>query len=162
MTVNCFEKNLEVGEQFEVSVALPWLLDNFRDYWIAQTHDFRTGFYAGPKLKKAGCRDLTLPDFSLTKDDFSHRLLVEAKYKDKPFTIRQYPGRKFVAIEEYRMLQYQEAARVLSADLTILVGCGSSRSIHLCNTWVPHVFNNQFYSGPVCAFDITNNAIGTF
>lgn len=157
-----FQQCLEVGEHFEVNHALPWLLENFSDYWIMQTHDFRIGDYAGPKLKKKGMRDLTLPDFSLTHENFGHRLLVEAKFKNKPFSIPGYPGRKFAAIEEYKVLQYQEAARIMQADLKILFGIGSSRTIHLCDpVWVHHIFNNQFYNGAVCAFDVTDNVVGS-
>lgn len=156
-----FSDSLQLGEEFETRYALPWLLKNYPEHWISETHDYRVGSFAGPRLKRAGDRDITLPDFMLKHPQNGHGIMFEAKYRHKPFSIPGFPGRIFLATEEYKVLQYQEAARIFCMDLKFILGCGQTGSIHIADNWIPHYFNNHWGKGAVCAFDITDNAVAS-
>lgn len=158
-----FEKNLIIGERFENDYAYPILVDRFRDYWIECTHEYKTGKFSGPKVTKYGEQELILPDFKLYNPKNGHKIMVEAKFRKKPFRIPGYVGRDFIAIEKFKVDQYIRVSEIYSSDLKFVIGCERTNSIHMTDQWISHYFDNQYFSGQVCAFEINEeNKIGNF
>lgn len=157
--MNDFHAKLKIGENFENNHVLPLLLEMHPDYWIESTHDYKTGNYAGPRVQTKDQPPLTLPDFKLFNPRNSHALLYEAKYKAKAFSITGYIGKKFVAVEEHKVQQYQKVARLYRADLKFVIGCGETNKIYICNSWIPHYFDNKYYTGNVCAFELDEHEV---
>lgn len=159
-----FREKLAQGNNFEVNVVQPFILKQFPDYWLESTHDHRVGHYAGPKLHRQGYRPLTMPDFRITHaDNHNDVVLFEAKLKAQPFSLAGHMGQQFVAIEETKCMQYEEAAKVLGAQLFYIVGVESLNTLHVVKpcTFVTHNFNNEYAKGVVRAFEINNtNKVG--
>jgi len=161
-----FKDTLLIGCEFENIIATPFLKKTFRDHWVVPTHDHKLtkagDSYYGPRMHKQGERSLILPDYQLYGDP---NLWVEVKYKDNPFSITGYYGKKFIAIEESKCLQYQEVSRVTNSELVYLIGCGETRGLYFVNPeiYVQHIFTNKYGSGPVFAFEINDtNKVGDF
>jgi len=159
-----FEEKLSQGNDFEVDVVQPFLLEQFPDYWLESTHDYRTGDYAGPKLYNKTRRPLIMPDFRLTNVNKSCKIILfEAKHKTQPFSIAGHRGCDFVSIEEFKCMQYEEAANVVGATLQYIIGVESTKSLHIVKPcdYVPHSFNNQYSKGVVRAFYVNDfNKVG--
>lgn len=157
MSNNDFKQKLLIGNNFEVEIVQPFLIDTFSGYWLEATHDHKVGNYAGPKLYNKTRRPLTMPDFRLTSvTDNTDIILFEAKYKTKVFSIAGEPGIKFAAIEEYKCMQYAEAARVLGARLMYIFGIEQTNGLYILppDAYIPHVFNNEHSNGVIRAFII--------
>lgn len=154
--MSSFKNLLKIGEQFENEVALPYILENFKDYWVETTHDYKTTSYGGPKLRRHGMSDITLPDFKLLNPANNHQLCIEAKFKSKVFSISGNWGREYIAIEKFKVEQYIKASEIFRADLKFLIGRGDRSELFLLDTYIPHYFNNSFFRGEVCAFDVTD------
>lgn len=160
--MNDFTEKLAIGEDFENNHVLPLLLELHPTYWIEATHDYKTGNYAGPKIHRLNCKPITLPDFKLHNPENSHRIMYEAKYKSKAFSIHGHYGTKFVAIEIEKVKEYQQAANIFSSELKFIIGCKETNGIHVCTEWVHHYFDNKHHTGTVCAFKLTDeNKIST-
>jgi hypothetical protein len=158
---NDFHEKLKIGENFETNYVLPMLLEIHPEYWIESTHDYKTGHYAGPRVQTSGKPPLILPDFKLFNPRNSHSVMYEAKYKAKAFSITGFIGKKFVAVEETKVKEYQQVARLFRSDLKFVIGCGETGSIYICDSWIPHYFNNKYYTGNVCAFELNEeNVVG--
>ena len=156
MHMNNFQEKLKIGENFENNYVLPLLLDMHPEYWIEATHDYKTGNYSGPKIHRLNTAPITLPDFKLHNPANSHRIMYEAKYKSKAFSISGHYHSKFVAIELTKVKEYQQAAQIFSSDLKFVIGCQETGSIHICQEWIHHYFNNTHYTGTVCAFELND------
>jgi len=154
--MNDFKKQLKIGENFENNSVLPLLLELHPEYWIEATHDYKTGNYAGPKIHRQNKLSLTLPDFKLHNPINSHRIMYEAKYKSSAFSISGQAGVKFVAIEHDKVKAYQAVAEIFGSELKFVIGCKETSSIHICTEWIHHYFNNAYYKGTVCAFQLTD------
>lgn len=149
-----FHKKLKIGENFETNYVLPLLLNLHPEYWIEATHDYKTSNYAGPRIHKLNTKPVILPDFKLHNPKNSHRIMYEAKYKSKAFSIHGYYGAKFVAIEIEKVQEYQEAAKIFSSELKFVIGCKETNGIHICSDWIHHYFDNRHHTGTVCAFNL--------
>tara|TARA_B100000929_G_scaffold291056_1_gene287605 strand:+ start:12605 stop:13099 length:495 start_codon:yes stop_codon:yes gene_type:complete len=158
---NNFQEKLKIGENFESNYVLPLLLDMHPGYWIESTHDYKTGQYAGPRVQTSGKQPLILPDFKLFNPHNSHSVMYEAKYKAKAFSITGFIGKKFVAIEASKVKDYNNVARLFRSDLKYVIGCGETGKIYFCDAsaWVPHYFDNKYYTGDVCAFELKDEDV---
>lgn len=161
-----FKETLEIGCLFEDKIATPFIKAKFSEHWMVPTHDHKLtkagDSYYGPRMHKFKERSLILPDYQLYGDP---NMWIEVKYKDNPFSIKGHYGKKFIAIEESKCLQYTEVAKVTNSSLVYMIGCGETRSLHFVDPekFVQHIFANKYGTGPVNAFEINNtNKVGDF
>lgn len=152
-----FYQNLTIGNNFETNIVKPYLLNNYKDYYILSTHSFKTSDYCGPTIENIN-EVVTMPDFMLLNPNNGHKILIEAKYRNKPFSISGYINQKFVGVEYNDVNQYQKASQILQADLMFCIGLEETKTMHidtLSNT-VNHYFDNKYYKGYVSAFNLNN------
>lgn len=160
-----FKENLESGCRFEREVVEPYLIDEYPAHWIVSYHDNRVEKNAGPRIKNKLERPLILPDFGVIPiDEDGPKMMFEAKYKTSAFSLVGHFGQLFVAIEEFKCLQYEESSRIMGFELYYIIGCEQTDGLYMydADQFMPYAFSNNHGKGPVRAFKIDDRyKIGT-
>ena len=145
---NNWEVSLARGEWFEDNVAHPWLVTNWPEWWITDCRLQKKSSLGGPKMRK-GDVFLTLPDFRLDHAESTQSFWIDAKYKEKFFTLDKHPGERFTSIDPR---SYQEYVNLMSIFPNIgfyaLIGNKRTNGLYMLDLksiqpiW--HDFNNQY------------------
>lgn len=155
--MNNFHQNLTIGNNFETNIVKPYLLNNYKDYYLLSTHSFKVANYRGPVIENIN-EVITIPDFMLLNPNNGHKILVEAKFRNSPFYISGYIKQKFVGVEYDDIVQYQRASQVLQTDLLFCFGLEETKSMHVdvLSNSINHYFDNKYYKGYISAFNLNN------
>lgn len=164
---NNFQQKLKQGENFEIEIAQPFLIDKFPEMWITPCHNYqvRAGFAGGPRMHKAKTKPVVLPDFELSSDGSVENMLIEAKWKNNPFTLGSL---QYFSIESYKCADYEIAASAKNASLWYLIGCEHNRTLYMYSNedYIMHTFNNTYTKNrPVpnrCFLKCEKHEVGKF
>lgn len=145
---NNWEVSLARGEWFEDNVAHPWLITNWPEWWITDCRLQKKSSLGGPKMRK-GDKFLSLPDFRLDHAESMQTVWIDAKYKEKFFTLDDVPGERFTSIDPRSYQEYSDLMTIFpNTAFYALIGNRRTKGLYILDlknnapTW--HNFSNQY------------------